>query len=272
MHRVIKEYLQEKVSVSDGINFEMKFRKHFETIFLTYAIKQKIDDTEEYTLSLEEPNLYYLRELLLSKVCSLPEELSVLLFLFDRRLIQLEQLHGYYARYIQLVHEVCPLINSRLCGQAYTDIVTYLYQQCKCETSIAYFQNFFYSRCLEYFHCEVVSYLLSLNASKVLLQLSGDITSYIHLVERSHCRHVMHYNREKFFTAKLIFVVIITVLNYFLSPNDPRPMVMCALTLYDFGPLPFGIDAINSSAPYVRVMEVVLKFLCHFVIYFALMC
>ena len=56
MHRVIKEYLQEKVSVSDSTKFKTKFRKHFETVFLMYVIKQEIDITEEYSLSLEESN------------------------------------------------------------------------------------------------------------------------------------------------------------------------------------------------------------------------
>ena len=130
MHRVIKEYLQEKVSVSDSIKFKTKFRKHFEAVFLMYAIKQEIDIAEEYSLSLEEPNLYYLRELLLSEVRLSPEELAISLFLFDRKLIQLEQLHGYYVHLVKLVHEVCPLINSKLCGHVYTDIITYVYQQC----------------------------------------------------------------------------------------------------------------------------------------------
>ena len=135
--------------------------------------------------------------MLLNEVRSLPEELAVLLFLFDRKLIRLEQLQGYYVRYIQLVHKVCPLVNSRLCGQMYTDIVTHAYQQCKCETLIAYFQNIFYSPCLEYFQCEGVSYLQSLYVSKVL-QLSGDVASYIQLLERAHCSHCDHWSNYVF--------------------------------------------------------------------------
>ena len=172
MHRIIKVYLQEKISVSDGENFKVRFRKHFVTRFLAYyAIKNELDDGEVYALSLEEPNLYYLRELLLSEIHSTPEELAVLLFLFDRNAIQLEQLQGHYAHYIKMVHKVCPLINPRLCGRVYTDIVTYLYQQCRYETLTAYIQNFYVSPCSEYFQCEVVSYLQSLHTSEVL-QLS----------------------------------------------------------------------------------------------------
>ena len=103
MHRVIKEYLQKKVSVST--NFKLTFRKHFETVVLTYAMKQEMDDAEKYTLSLEEPNLYYLREILLVEVCSSPEKLAILAFLFDRKFLQLEQFYGYYVHYIKMIHK-----------------------------------------------------------------------------------------------------------------------------------------------------------------------
>ena len=88
MHRLIKKYLQEKISLSANTNFVARFKKHFETMLLTYAIKQEIDDTEQYVLSLELHNLNHLRELLLSDTHSSPEELAVLAFLFDIKLIQ----------------------------------------------------------------------------------------------------------------------------------------------------------------------------------------
>ena len=95
MHRLIKEYLQEKMSLSANTNFVARFKKHFETMSLTYVMKQKIDETEKYVLSLELHNLNYLRELLLTDTHLSAEELAVLVFLFDIKLIQLEELHRY---------------------------------------------------------------------------------------------------------------------------------------------------------------------------------
>ena len=146
MHRVIKEYLQEKIFIGKNSTFIAKFREYFEAMLLTYVIQEEIDDTEKYTLSLELHNLHYLRELLLSemhfKLSS--EELATLAFLFDIKLIELEQLQKYYAYYVKKVHEVCPLLNQKLCGQMYANIVRNLYRQCKCKTLSKYLQFFLF--------------------------------------------------------------------------------------------------------------------------------
>ena len=134
---------------------------------------QDIDDTEKYALSLELHNLYYLRELFLTDMQLSFEKLAVLAFLFDMNIIQLKQLYGYSALYIKNIHKVCPLLNRKLCGQVYTNIVMHLYQQCKCETFTTYIQNLFISPCMEHFKCGVVAYLYNLSLSGVL-QLSDN--------------------------------------------------------------------------------------------------
>ena len=100
-------------------------------------------DTDKYTLSLELHNLHYLKELLLADDNNIhlsSEELAVLAMLLDIKLIQLKQIHRYYAIFMDKVEEVCSLLNIQLCGQLYTNIAGYLYQQCKCQTFTAYIQ------------------------------------------------------------------------------------------------------------------------------------
>jgi hypothetical protein len=52
MHRLIKEYLQEKVSIREKKTFITKFRGYFETLVLTSAMSQDNDksETEKYSL------------------------------------------------------------------------------------------------------------------------------------------------------------------------------------------------------------------------------
>ena len=206
MHRLIKEYLQEKMSLSANTNFVARFKKHFETMLLTYVIKQEIDNTEKYVLSLELHNLNYLRELLLTDTHLSAEELAVLVFLFDIKLIQLEELHRYYALYIKNIREVCLLLTPKLCGQMYKKIVKHMYQQCRCETFTAYIHNFYISSCMEHFQCEVVSVLQDLYTSGVL-QLSNNESSYIDLVVAFHCS--MRYFSRGYFIISLISMIFI---------------------------------------------------------------
>ena len=186
MHRLIKEYLQEKVSTSENITFITKFKTYFEELLLTNEKRQDESDAQKYTLSLDLHNLHYLKELLLIESHLSSKELAVLAFLSDLKLIQPEQLHRHHLLYIRHIDEVCPYLNPNLCGQLYTNIFRYLYQQCKCETLSAYIQNIFNSPCINYFQCHVVSYLQDLYASG-LVHLSEDESSYIHLVVGSHC-------------------------------------------------------------------------------------
>ena len=211
MHRLIKEYLQQKISINENITFITKFRKHFEALLLTHVTRQEIDesDAKKHTLSLELHNLHYLKELLLINIYLTSKELTVLIFLSDMKLIQPEQLHRYYAVYIQEVHEVCPLLsNLNLCGQVYTKVVKSLYKQCKCKTITAYVQNFFFSPCMEYFQCEVVHYLQHLYTSGVL-HLSNDESSYIYLVINSHCEGWV--TRSYSIIYKYFYVIVVGI-------------------------------------------------------------
>ena len=164
--------------------FIIEFRAYFESLLLKHVMSQ--DDksgTEKYSLSLELHNLNYLKELLLTTNMHLSsKELAVLGLLSDIDIIQFEQLHRYYAFYIENVNEVCPLLNNlKLCGQMYSTVVRHLYQKFKCATIWAYLQNFVKSPCMEYFQCKVAHHLHDLESYYGVMHLSQDELSYINI-------------------------------------------------------------------------------------------
>ena len=207
MYRLINEYLQEKISTSENKTFIIKFKTYFEELLLTNKIRQDESDAQK---SLELHNLHYLKELLLIESHLSSKELAVLAFLSDLKLIQPEQLHRHHLLYIRHIDEVCPHLNPNLCGQLYTNIFRYLYQQCKCETLSAYIQNMFNSPCMNYFQCHLVSYLQDLYASG-LVHLSEDESSYIHFVVGSHCNsgyYVTKNPAKEYLYVSIIFFII----------------------------------------------------------------
>ena len=99
MHRVIREYLKEKLR-SELVY--KRFKQYYEQILLNYAIKLEPNDFERHTLPLEVHNLNnHLKILLLgcehlsaSKgTCSSGIPVS-------ENLLQVEKLHKYYKLYI----------------------------------------------------------------------------------------------------------------------------------------------------------------------------
>ena len=261
MHRLIKDYLKEKVSIGEKRAFIKRFRKHFETLLLTLAKKQEIDDTEKYILSLEVHNLYYLRELLLIDMHSSPEELAVLAFLFDTGLMQLKQLHTHYTLYIKKVREVCLLLYPKLCGKVYTNIVRHLYQKCKCETLMAYVQNFFISSCMEHFQCEVVDYLQVLYTSGVL-QLSDNESSYIDLVVGLHCtRHYL----TRHFDSVYWFSFVVSKLSLRFFGFNGNHVMFTSIIFYGSCELALQFYEFDIKiAPQLRILEIVSKLLCQY--------
>ena len=262
MHRLIKEYLQEKLSISENTNFKSRFRKHFKTLLLRYSLKQEINDAERNSLQLELHNLYYLRELLLSDIYSSSEDLAVLAFLLHIKLIQSEELHKHYRLYIIRIGEVCPLLNPNICGQLYTTIVSHLYHYYKCETLIVYFTNYFVSPCMEHFQCEVVDYLLDLYTSGVL-HLSEDEVKYIAFIASAHCSkgfYVGSIFSNIIWSALLMFFALYTnklaCLSIIMWSIRLGELTM-TLYIYEFNHLVY-----NN----LRMLEIALKLLCQDVV------
>ena len=237
-------------------------------------------------MSLELHNLHYLKELLVDDTHLSSEELAVLEMLLDMNLIQLKEMYRYYAMFMENFKEVCPLLNIKLCGQLYTNVVRFLYQQCKCKTLKAYVENFFNSPCMEYFQCGVVSHLQDLYTSGTL-QLSEDESSYIKLVISGHCKgvyrnnmlpNIYDINNTNVSYTKTVPTLIIIIGTYvILSWLGTRyrnfhltitsifmgfvfiiiPVTNVMLSIYEL--------AIKSAHhPTLRVLEITSKLVCHY--------
>ena len=297
MHRLIKEYLQEKISIGDNTTFITKFRKYFEALLLAYVIRQEIideSDAQKYTLSLELHNLHLLKELLLTDLHLSSEELTILAFLSvsEMKLTQPEQLHRYYEFYMQNIHEVCPLLNPKLCGQLYTIIVKYLYQQCKCETLTAYIHNFIVSPCMNHFQCQVVNYFQDLYTSGVL-HLSEDESSYIHLVVGLHCNGGFYTTRNLFtdnlkFYVNTAFGICSVLVSSFLTAYTYTNcycrilnilvglfiisvimlIILCGSYSLIIEPAFLIYELDVKTARHIRFLEIISKSVCQFVIFF----
>ena len=178
------------------------------------------------------------------------------------------------------VEEVCSLLNIQLCGKIYTNIAGYLYQQCKCQTFTAYIQNFFNSPCMEYFKCPVVQHLQDLYKSGIL-RLSEDGLSYVNLVASIHCyREFLTWskNGNKIELANNIIILLLTLVTlgilltcYFRSKTFmvfSMTTLFCAL--YNQNVTWDLLTAVkfygSAHHPTLRVLEIVSKFVCHYVV------
>ena len=216
LHRLIKEYLQEKISIHENTTFIIKFRDYFESLLLKYTQSQE-NDKAKYSLSLELYNLHYLKELLSTDTHLSSKEVAVLGLLSDMDFVQFQQLNRYYVSYIVNVHEVCPLLNNlKLCGKMYSTVVRHLYRICKCETIWGYFQNFFVSPCMEYF---VARYLCDLDSVHLSQEDIDMIILGSHCHEGYTCNHLTHsnsYNNNIFhvITVSLSLILVGIIMNH----------------------------------------------------------
>ena len=293
LHRLIKEYLQEKVSIRESTTFIIRFRAYYES-FLMHATSQENpkSETDRYSLSLELHNLNYLKELLLANKHLSSKELAVLGLLSDVDLIQFEQLYRYYAIYMLNIQEICPFLNNQeLCGKMYSTVVRHLYRICKCETVWAYLQNFVMSPCMKYFQCKVASYLHDLDSFGVV-HLSQDESSYIDIILSSHCNegyrtdvmmrnHVIINNEFLFLFSLMSFItgVIFALYGRVFIRNFCMGctivmigIVLCILCACILVITPvlyyYEMAIITTHHQFLRILEVLSKVFCHYAILF----
>ena len=148
-----------------------------------------------------------------------------------------------------------------------------------------YSQNFIHSLCMKYFQCHLVTYLQDLYIDGVL-HLSKDESSYVSLVVGSHCngRYITStsfmysfsflypclYVYGAIFTFNLIFPMFFEFHHCvrfarWLNIIFIITTVILGLCLY-FGPVLCIYELNIKNACYLRILEIVLKLLCKFVI------
>ena len=240
MHRLIREYLKNRVLTSDKRIFAKRLKAYFVTFLLKYATKQELDYVQMQTVTTEMHNLYYLKVLLMSENHLSARELAALAFLTNiQQIVTLEELLNFYPMYMLKVNEILLYLNPDLCRKLYLHIVKYLYEQCKCETLSEYVQNFFNSTCMEYFQCATINTL-----NQILQQPSStaleDESSFLNRVSKYHCREVYYqqYSVSDALSASMYFVI----LNYNYTKKQKLIIYFLA-----FAMLTMIVDLINIS-------------------------
>ena len=238
MHRLIKEYLKEKVNSSDKILFEKHFCKYYTKFLLNYAKESELNDIDEYVLSSEIKNIDLFKEMLLSgsQRNFSTEELATLAFLVSKGHVQTEELQSSFKLYLKILNHISEVLNPIVCGQLISHIVKHFYMRCKCNTIMEYMQNFFYSPCTDTFDCELITELFSMHS---FLNLSQQEEEFLYNVGVHNCRHTLplkvfilsfQYNAKYvvlIFTA-LVFLFFLTTIFCYLtpSPNQHKKEVM----------------------------------------------
>lgn len=143
MHRLIREYLKEKINTTDEFIFQKRFCKYYAQYLLQYyAAESKVDDIDkhEHKLSTESKNIDLFERLLLkpSRKNFSTEELAALVFLVSKGYVQFEKLQSIFKQYLKTLNDVSEYLDSALCGQLISHIVKHFYERCKCNTPQEY--------------------------------------------------------------------------------------------------------------------------------------
>ena len=156
MHRLIREYVKEKVSNTSVMTFNNDFAKYYQEFLLKFAIKSNLNKYDKHSLSLETHNFDFLKDLLMQTKQQSAKQLAIIAFLAIENHVKLEELHDYFNLYMDKLTDVCRILSPTTCGRFYSYAIKYLYQNCKCETLSEYIillVNVFHSLCINVFDC-----------------------------------------------------------------------------------------------------------------------
>lgn len=138
MHRLIREYLKQKVLINDKNVFARKLRAHFINTLLKYSTKQEFDSIEMQMIASEAQNIHYLKSTLMNDNHMSAGELAALAFLTDiQPIVKIKELLKFCPTYTMKVNDICPLFNPDLCRKLLLHTVKYLYEQC----NVKHYQN-----------------------------------------------------------------------------------------------------------------------------------
>ena len=186
MHRLIREYLQEKVEHNDRILFVEQFRKYYIQFLLRYAKENELNDIDEHLLSSESKNIDLLEESLLSTMQRnlSARELAVLAFLVSKGHTQMEKLQYMFKLYLKTIDQVCQLLDPAICGGLISDIVKHFYMMCKCDTMTEFYEKILKDPCRDIFDCETISNIMRMQSN---LKISQQQETYFYHIETLQC-------------------------------------------------------------------------------------
>ena len=242
MHRLLREYARErghKESFEIQRHFNEKFCNHFTTILRDHALFIKegnhvlsVWEEHQFNHSLENLNMRFLLQILVSKNEHSLQELEVLAFAACREDISFTQIERHYHEYINKISEVCSVLVQQACEELYKDVILHtLRNTCKSFTFADHVQSLFIP-CGGMFDCNTLQTLHK--NRRIWIHLTGEGQIYLRHLEISYCKPVPFLNFHfpwpvLFLIASAELAIIPTVLKH--PPTIVKVVFMFASTL-----------------------------------------
>ena len=215
MHRLIREYLKEKVNKSSNIIFQKRFCTYFSQFVLnhTWTI-DKEPDVIQHELLTESTNLDSLEEILLANsntnILDIPQEPAALIILLSKGFMQFEnkQRLSFKESYRG------EFLNSVTYSRLITYVVKHLYKTIKCDTVKEYFQRIS-DPSKDVFDCKLAMQLFNMRSH---LNFSQQEEQFLYNVQTLQCSHtslllfLCTYIRNSFLVA--IAIILISCHNF----------------------------------------------------------
>ena len=249
LHRLIREYVKEKLKKSDEIWFNKKFDEYYQEFLLDYVTKSGLNADERYSLSLEVHNFNHLKVLLLQDKPQSEAQLAVLVFLAKENYLHLERLHEYFNMYMDKLNNICRLLSPATCGDFYLYVIKYAYQDCKCETLAKYVQNLFIFSCDGMFKCTIVNQIANIcqdiRYDNVLCtQLPPQERTFITLIGETcnYCGGYYGHNVIIIFIACCLYLIAVVPLLFITVKRQHERSLLWFFTLIVYSPLYYLIS------------------------------
>jgi hypothetical protein len=271
MHRLIKEFLSEKVASAKVQQFKEKFRSYFESFILQYIEggMHQLNEIEEYTLNLETQNIQYYLDLLISQESDLTlKQLAILSYGFTENLVSLTSLKLHFSALMKSMTDVCSFVDTDLdmCGKLYSEIIQHFYAECTCRNVSQYLVHLRNRHCPctssanSSLQCETVHAINNIETIWVLLP--AHIQQYIERIMLYNCHHSHVYTFHMFST------LAISILTIKLSLGK---RIVITFTLYIIISVLYAVYKVSGEIEIIVIVEIFLKVMCHRLIFLLLL-
>lgn len=199
MHRLIREFLLEKVTSEDRRFFRKRFSDYFENYLAQYVTGglRQLNEIDEYRLSLETQNIHHYLNLLISQEAGVhltPRQLATLSYGVSEELISFSSIKPHFKTFMENLTNVCSFVDSDpvLCGRLYSEIIEHFYIDCLCTNLSQYLKHLINHQCPctspeRVFNCPS-AYDIK-NTESIWVHLSTQTQSFIERIIMYNCYH-----------------------------------------------------------------------------------
>ena len=274
MHRLIKEFLLEKVTSVEVQQFKTKFSGYFESFILQYIEggMRQLSEIEEYTLNLETQNIQYYLELLISQDFNgnlTHKQLAILSYGFTEKLVSLTSLKSHFGALMKSMTDVCSYVDTDvdLCGKLYSEIVQYFYTECTCRNMSQYLTHLRTRQCPctsanSLLQCETV-YAIN-NTESIWVLLPAPIQQYLDRIMLYNCFHD-HVYAFHMFSTMVIHVSILPLRLKFCK------RILIIFAMYIIISVLYAAYKVRGETEVIVMVEILMRVMCHRLIFLLLL-